>query len=84
VSVNILSKELYMYTCPIPNGFRDKVILLYSSKIVDKKKILPAVLIPAFIVRVAKLVQFTPWHVVHKRTNSLPSVMLSLKFHRQH
>jgi hypothetical protein len=23
--------------CPIPNGFQDRVISLYSSKIVDKK-----------------------------------------------
>jgi hypothetical protein len=27
-----------MYLCPIPNGFRDRDISLYSSKIVDKKK----------------------------------------------
>jgi hypothetical protein len=26
--------------CPIPNGFRDRTISLYSSKIVDKKEIL--------------------------------------------
>jgi hypothetical protein len=26
--------------CPIPNGFRDRAISLYSSKIVDKKEIL--------------------------------------------
>jgi hypothetical protein len=26
----ILSKKLYMYTCPIPNGFRDRAISLYS------------------------------------------------------
>jgi hypothetical protein len=29
--------------CPIPNGFRDKVIPLYTSKIVDKKEILRTV-----------------------------------------
>jgi hypothetical protein len=29
--------------CPILNGFRDRVILLYSSKIVDKKEILRTV-----------------------------------------
>jgi hypothetical protein len=29
--------------CPIPNGFRDTTISLYSSKIVRKKKILRAV-----------------------------------------
>jgi hypothetical protein len=26
--------------CPIPNGFRDRVVSLYNSKIVDKKDIL--------------------------------------------
>jgi hypothetical protein len=29
--------------CPIPNGFRDRDISQYSSKIVDRKKILNAV-----------------------------------------
>jgi hypothetical protein len=29
--------------CPIPNGFRERVISLYSSKIVDKKEILRTV-----------------------------------------
>jgi hypothetical protein len=29
-----------MYMRPTPNGFRDRIISLYSSKIVDKKKIL--------------------------------------------
>jgi hypothetical protein len=29
--------------CPIPNGFRDRAISLYSSKIVDKKEISRAV-----------------------------------------
>jgi hypothetical protein len=36
----ILSRNQHMYMCPIPNGFRDRVNLLYSSKIVDKKEIL--------------------------------------------
>jgi hypothetical protein len=31
---------MYMYICPIPNGFQDRAISLYSSKIVDKKEIL--------------------------------------------
>jgi hypothetical protein len=35
----ILSKKVYMYMCPIPNGFRDRVISLYSSITVDKKDI---------------------------------------------
>jgi hypothetical protein len=36
----IRSKKVQMYMCPIPNGFRDRAISLYSSKIVDKKEIL--------------------------------------------
>jgi hypothetical protein len=39
----ILSKKLYTYMCPIPNSFRDRVISLYSSTIVDKKEILHTV-----------------------------------------
>jgi hypothetical protein len=35
----ILSKNVYMYMCHITNGFRDRVISLYSSKIVSKKEI---------------------------------------------
>jgi hypothetical protein len=36
----MLRKEKIMYMCPIPNGFRDRAISLYNSKIVDKKAIL--------------------------------------------
>jgi hypothetical protein len=36
----ILNKTVYMCICPVPNGFRDRAISLYSSKIVDKKEIL--------------------------------------------
>jgi hypothetical protein len=36
-------QNLFMYTCRIPNGFRDRIISLYSSKIVDKKEILRTV-----------------------------------------
>jgi hypothetical protein len=39
----ILSKQVYMYMCPIQNGYLDRDILLYSSKIVDKKEILRTV-----------------------------------------
>jgi hypothetical protein len=39
----ILSKKLYTYICPIPKGFRDRAISLYSSKIVDEKEILRTV-----------------------------------------
>jgi hypothetical protein len=39
----ILSKKVYMYMCSIPNGFRDRAISLYSSKIVDKKQILRSI-----------------------------------------
>jgi hypothetical protein len=27
----ILTKKVYMYTCPVPNGFRDRAVLLYSA-----------------------------------------------------
>jgi hypothetical protein len=36
----ILSKKLYMYMCPTPNGFQDTAISLYSSNIGGKKEIL--------------------------------------------
>jgi hypothetical protein len=39
----ILSKKLQAYMCPILNGFRGRVISLYSSKIVDKNEILHTV-----------------------------------------
>jgi hypothetical protein len=39
----ILSKKVYMYMCPIPNGFRDTAISLYSSKIINKKEIIRTV-----------------------------------------
>jgi hypothetical protein len=39
----ILSKEVPMYMCPIPNGFQDRDISMYSSKIVEKKEILRTV-----------------------------------------
>jgi hypothetical protein len=39
----ILSKKVYMYMCPIPNGFRATAISLYSYKIVDKREILRTV-----------------------------------------
>jgi hypothetical protein len=48
-----------MYTCPIPNGLRDRVIPLYSFKIVGKKEILLTVSNTGIIVQVTKLVQFT-------------------------
>jgi hypothetical protein len=39
----IVSTKVYMYMCPLPDGFRDRAISLYSSKIVDKKEILRTV-----------------------------------------
>jgi hypothetical protein len=44
VTVSVtLSKKVYMYMCPIPNGFRDKGVSLYSSKTVGEKEILRTV-----------------------------------------
>jgi hypothetical protein len=42
-SIGHSKQKLYAYMCPIPNGFRDKAIPLYSSKFVDKKEILHTV-----------------------------------------
>lgn len=39
VVLDILSKQLCMYTCPIPNGLRNKAISLYICKIVDNREI---------------------------------------------
>jgi hypothetical protein len=39
-SIGHSKQKVYLYTCPIPNGFRDRAISLYSSKTVDKKEIL--------------------------------------------
>jgi hypothetical protein len=39
----ILSKKVYMYMCPIPNGFRDSAISLYRSKFFGKREILRTV-----------------------------------------
>jgi hypothetical protein len=39
----ILSKKVYVYMRPVPYGFRDRDISLYSCKIVDKKEILRTV-----------------------------------------
>jgi hypothetical protein len=36
-------QKLYVHLCPISNVSRDRAILLYSSKIVDKKEMLCAV-----------------------------------------
>jgi hypothetical protein len=55
----ILSKNIYVYVCRIPKGFRDSVVSLYSSNVVDKKEILRTVSNTVFIVQVTKSVQFT-------------------------
>ena len=36
----ILSKNVYMNMCPIPNGFRDRAICMYNCKTVDKRELL--------------------------------------------
>jgi hypothetical protein len=42
-SIGHSKQKVYMYMCLIPNGFRDRAISLYSSKIVDKKEMLRTV-----------------------------------------
>jgi hypothetical protein len=39
----ILRKKVYMNMCPIPNGFRDRALWMYSCKIIDRKAILRTV-----------------------------------------
>jgi hypothetical protein len=65
----ILSKKLYMYMCRIPNGFRDRDISMYISKIVDKKEILCTVSNTG--------IYCSSWY-------SLPSVIHFRKLHRPH
>jgi hypothetical protein len=64
--------KLYVYMCPIPNGFRDRAISLYSSKIVDKKDILRTVSDTG-----AYCYKWQSWYI-------LPSIIHFRKFHRQH
>jgi hypothetical protein len=42
-SIGHSNQKVYMYVCPIPNGFRDRAISLYTTKIVDKKETLNTV-----------------------------------------
>jgi hypothetical protein len=67
----ILKKKVYMYMCHIPNGFRDRVISLYNSKIVYKKDITQC-----FWYRYL-LFKWQSWY-------NLPSIIHFRKFHRQH
>jgi hypothetical protein len=53
---------MYMYMCPIPNGFRDTAASLYNYKTVDKKRYYVLFLLPVFIVQVTKLVPFTKYN----------------------
>jgi hypothetical protein len=39
-SIGYCKQILFIYMCPIPNGFRHRAISLYSSEIVNKKEIL--------------------------------------------
>jgi hypothetical protein len=57
----ILSKKVYIYMCPIPNGFRDRVtrISLSVPKLLIRKRYYVLFLVPVFIVQVTKFVQFT-------------------------
>jgi hypothetical protein len=34
------AKNVYMHICPVPNGFRDRIRSLGTSKVVDKKEVL--------------------------------------------
>jgi hypothetical protein len=51
-----------MYTCPIPNGFRDRTISLYSSKIFHKKELLHTVSKAGIYCSSDKIPQSTTMH----------------------
>jgi hypothetical protein len=59
--------------CPIPNGFRDTAISLYSSKLLIRKIYYVLFLILVFIVQVTKLVHFT-WYSIFSKI-PLPTLM---------
>jgi hypothetical protein len=42
-SIGHSKNKVYMNMCPIPNGFRDRAILMYSCKIIDTNEILRTV-----------------------------------------
>ena len=54
-----LSKKVYIYMCPIPDGFRDRAISPYSCKIVSKEILCIVSNIDIYCFQVPKLVQFT-------------------------
>jgi hypothetical protein len=67
----ILSKKLYMYMCPIMNGFQDRATSLCSFKIIDKKERLHTV-------------SNTGIYCSSDSWYSLPSIIYFQKFHHQH
>jgi hypothetical protein len=54
----ILSEKVYVYMCPIPNGFRD-IIISTVPKLLTRKIYYLLFLISVFIFQMEKLVQFT-------------------------
>jgi hypothetical protein len=68
----ILSKKMCMCMCPISNGFLDRAISLYRSKIVDNKEILPTVSNTGI------------YYSSDKVVTVLPSIIHFRKFHSQH
>jgi hypothetical protein len=71
VIVSVILSKMYMHMCPIPNGFQDRAISLYSPKIVDKKEILSTVS------KWYLLFMWQSWH-------SLPTIRHFRKLHYQH
>jgi hypothetical protein len=66
----ILSKKVYTYMCPIPNGFRDRAVSLYSSKIVViRKRYYVLFLILVFIVQVTKFTSYNTFSKIPLSTS---------------
>ena len=57
--INHSKQKVYIYMCPIPNGFRDRAISLCSCKIVDKQILRIISNNGIYCFQVTKLVQFT-------------------------
>jgi hypothetical protein len=62
----MLAKKLYMYMCPIPNCFRDRVFHCTVPKLFIRERYYALFLIPVLIIQVTKLVQFTKCNTFSK------------------
>jgi hypothetical protein len=78
ISVILSKKSVYKYMCPVPNGFQDRAVSLYSStNLLIRKRYYVLFLIPVFIVQVTKSVEFTQYNTFPKITLTSHNFVLS-------